>query len=73
MPEILTEKCNGCGLCITVCKCGAFVLVDKMISVMEVDDCYWCTQCEAICPTGAIICPFEIVVEEEEWGKSPIE
>ena len=63
MPVIDRYKCNGCGLCINVCSCNALVLVDRVITIIEIEDCHWCTQCEAVCPTGAISCPFEIVIE----------
>jgi len=67
MPIIDLDKCNGCGLCVSVCLCGALVMVDKVVTIVETKDCEWCTkwcnQCEAVCPTGAICCPFEIVVE----------
>lgn len=65
MPEIIREKCNGCGLCMTVCHCDAFVIVDNMVQVVEVENCYYCSDCELVCPTGAIVCPFEIVFEED--------
>lgn len=64
MPLVVPEKCNGCGLCISICSCKGLVLVNNVITVLETIDCDWCTMCEAICPTGAISCPFEIVVEE---------
>ncbi len=64
MPQIDTDKCNGCGLCVQVCKCDAFVLVDNIVRVVEVEDCYYCADCEAVCPTGAITCAFDIVFEE---------
>ena len=64
MPIVDQEKCNGCGLCVRVCYCSAFVLIDNVITVIETEECGWCTQCEVVCPTGAIRCPFEIVIEE---------
>ena len=64
MPEIDPEKCNGCGLCIDACACKALVLVDTVVTVIETEDCGWCLQCETVCPTGAIACSFEIVIEE---------
>lgn len=64
MPIIDQKKCNGCELCISVCTCGALVLVGNVVTVIETEECGWCIQCEAVCPTGAITCPFEIVIEE---------
>ena len=63
MPVLNRERCNGCGLCISVCYCGALVLVDNVVTVVETEECGWCTQCEAVCPTGAIRCPCEIVIK----------
>ena len=64
MPLINREKCDGCGLCVSVCSCNGLVLLDNVVTIVETEDCDWCTMCEAVCPTGAIVCPFEIVVEE---------
>jgi MinD superfamily P-loop ATPase len=65
MPEIIVEKCNGCGLCAAVCHCNAFIIKDNLVQVIEVDDCEFCTNCELVCPTGAIVCRYEIVFEED--------
>ena len=65
MPTINQEKCNRCGLCISVCVCGAIVLEEQKVVVIETEDCHWCTTCEAVCPTGALTCSFEIIIEEE--------
>ena len=65
MPVIDQSKCNGCGLCVSVCRCQALVLVGKVVTVIETEECHWCTYCEVVCPVEAIICPFEIVMAED--------
>jgi len=64
MPVIDQEKCNGCGLCVSVCHHNRLLLVNNVITVVEATECDWCTDCEAVCTTGAITCPFEIIIEE---------
>ena len=63
MPVLDEAKCDGCGLCISVCYCNALVLVGGTVTIVETEECGWCTECEAVCPIGAIACPFEIVIE----------
>ena len=64
MPIIDAKKCNGCGLCVGVCHCSSLALVNNIITIIETVECDWCTDCEAVCPTGAISCPFEIIIQE---------
>ena len=64
MPVIDLSKCNACGLCIDACACKAIVLISSVVTVIETEACGWCLSCENICPTGAIACPYEIVVED---------
>ena len=64
MPVLDARKCNGCGLCVSVCLCGALEMVGGVVIVVATENCGWCTMCEAVCSTGALTCPFEIVVED---------
>jgi MinD superfamily P-loop ATPase len=63
-PIIDAQKCDGCGLCVTVCQYNALVIVDGVVTMIETVECDWCTDCEAVCCTGAIMCPFEIIIQE---------
>ena len=63
MPVLDLEKCNCCGLCVSVCYCNALVVINEVLTIVETEECGWCTECEAVCPTGAITCPFDIVIE----------
>ena len=53
---IYPEKCNGCGLCVTVCKDFSLQLVDDKVALTgdPLFGCIGCGHCMAICPTGAI-------------------
>jgi 4Fe-4S ferredoxin len=64
MPSIDAELCEGCGLCVGVCRCGALVMKGGKVEVLAVNSCGWCGLCELVCPTGAITCPYEIIVED---------
>jgi len=64
MPVIVAQKCDGCGLCVGVCHCNALAIINNIIAIIETVECDWCTDCELVCPTGAISCPFEIVIQE---------
>jgi ferredoxin len=64
MPKVDQAKCSGCGLCISVCFCKALILAGNVVTVVETEECGWCTECEAVCPTGAITCPYEIIIEQ---------
>ncbi len=61
IPVIVQEKCDGCGLCVNVCRGGALTMAGNVVSAVETGNCDWCANCEAVCNTGAIGCPFEIV------------
>lgn len=63
MLDIDLTKCNGCGWCASVCGCGALNFVGGRIEIVETEVCDWCIQCELVCPTGALTCRFEIIVD----------
>ncbi len=63
MPVVDVEKCDGCGLCVEACHCNAIIIVEGKAVIIETRLCGWCTVCEAVCPLGALSCPYEIVIE----------
>jgi len=50
------EKCNGCGLCVDVCKDFSIIMKDgkAVVSDQPLFGCIGCGHCMAICPKGAI-------------------
>jgi ferredoxin len=62
LPSLYPDKCNGCGLCISVCQQGLLYLQNEKIAVQNTGSCDWCTYCEAVCTTNAIVCEFEIIL-----------
>ncbi len=64
MPVIDPQKCDGCALCVGVCHLNALAIVNNIITIIETVECDWCTDCELVCLTGAISCPFEIIIQE---------
>ena len=52
--QIDSEKCNGCGLCVTACHEGAIGMVDGKAKLLRDDYCDGLGNCLPACPTGAI-------------------
>lgn len=54
--QFFPELCNGCGLCVQVCKDFSIRIVDGKAerSDQAVFGCIGCGHCMAICPQGAI-------------------
>lgn len=50
------ELCNGCGLCVTVCKDFSLAIENNKVikTTKPLFGCLACGHCMAICPTGAI-------------------
>lgn len=51
--KLLSERCDGCGVCAAVCPFGAVIVDEK--SVIFLDSCTQCDLCAPVCPTGAIL------------------
>jgi NAD-dependent dihydropyrimidine dehydrogenase PreA subunit len=66
-PKIDEEKCGGCGLCVSVCNCGALKIIEQKVVAVNVENCGWCTLCELVCPNDAISCPFDVIIEEKNY------
>ena len=45
-----------------VCHASALAIQDRIAVFVSLEDCDYCTDCEAVCAVGAIACPFEVVV-----------
>ncbi len=54
--RISKEKCNGCGLCVSVCKDNSLALLEGKVSKTNHPffGCIGCGHCMAICPENAI-------------------
>ncbi|UZJ41316.1 nitroreductase family protein [Prosthecochloris sp. SCSIO W1101] len=54
--SIDSEKCTGCGLCVSVCKDFSIAIKEGKVEVHDhpLFGCIGCGHCMAICPSGAI-------------------
>ncbi|MGD8998465.1 MAG: 4Fe-4S binding protein [Anaerolineae bacterium] len=63
LPQINLNRCDRCGICVELCPKNAVELGVNGPDIARPEDCTYCTECEALCPQGAIACPYVIV-----WG-----
>jgi formate hydrogenlyase subunit 6/NADH:ubiquinone oxidoreductase subunit I len=80
LPQVDETRCTLCGLCVEACPCHAVKLGERgpvftcpeacprTPGCAEALDC--CSLCEEVCPTGAISCAFEIVLEADQGRES---
>ena len=53
VPQVDTEKCNGCGKCGQLCQYSAIICLKDTAMTFE-QLCHSCGGCMLVCPTGAI-------------------
>ncbi|MFX0051270.1 MAG: ferredoxin family protein [Candidatus Hodarchaeota archaeon] len=54
--QIIQEKCNSCGWCISVCPHQIILLEDnKKATIIKEEKCIECGACTLQCPAHAII------------------
>ena len=53
-PEIDTDECSGCGICIDACPQDVLDIVGESAAVVNEDACIECGNCVEECPMGAI-------------------
>ena len=53
VKKACAAACIGCGICVKTCTHGAIVL-DNNVAYIDPEKCKLCSECEAMCPTGAI-------------------
>ena len=53
LPEIIVEKCIGCGACMNVCPANA-IGIKKKKAILVKERCLSCGECTVACRTGAI-------------------
>lgn len=54
IPEIDTDECSGCGICVDTCANEVLDIVDAAAGVVNEDACTACGDCVEECPMGAI-------------------
>lgn len=59
LPGVVTlqldgSRCNGCGMCLSVCPHAVFGMVEKRAVLADRDACMECGACARNCEPGAI-------------------
>ncbi|MBD3322670.1 MAG: 4Fe-4S dicluster domain-containing protein [Chitinivibrionales bacterium] len=51
---VATDRCTGCGRCVSVCPTSAIVLEDRVAKIDQ-NRCTGCGQCVSVCPQKGIM------------------
>ena len=73
IPEIDLKACIGCRNCVDWCPAGVVGIVNGKAAIISPRDCSYCTDCERVCPVGAITCPFDIILVGNDSEQAAIE
>jgi 2-oxoglutarate ferredoxin oxidoreductase subunit delta len=60
MPQINSDRCDGCGICVERCPTQALGIRHQVAVLLHPDRCHYCGECEQVCPTLAIELPYLI-------------
>jgi thioredoxin reductase (NADPH) len=66
LPQINSDHCIGCELCIRACPHQVLGLVNGVAAIVNAEACTYSGICQEICPTEAISLVYEIVFFREE-------
>jgi uncharacterized protein len=62
-PEVISDKCSGCEICIEHCNAKAISLIEGK-SRINPELCEGCAMCIAVCPNKAISIPWQSETSE---------
>jgi NAD-dependent dihydropyrimidine dehydrogenase PreA subunit len=60
LPQIDSQKCIGCGLCVSACPNGTLAIINGSPPIVALDSCDYNGICQDVCPTQAISLAYEI-------------
>jgi ferredoxin len=62
--QINLDLCTGCGACVIGCPENALLMKSNGPALRQPLRCSYCTDCEDLCPVGAVRAPFSF-----RWAK----
>ena len=62
-PDINLDRCTRCNKCVVGCPEDALIMTTGGPAFVQPIVCTYCTDCEDLCPVGAIRAPLKVV-----WG-----